>query len=182
MTLRIRELSKMPADTAELGRKLLKEDDPYRVIGDRLSDIVRDEDFATMYAETGRDAVWPSLLAMVTLFQFQEDIPDREAAEMVVKRLDWKYALHLSLDYAGFHFTDLHNFRERLIESEQEALVFPGQDRRQVVGQDSGLGLSEETGQTADRFDARYWGGAQAVAVGIGDGDAAGDTARHQGI
>jgi transposase len=124
MTLRIRELSEMPADTAELGRKLLKEDDPYRVIGDQLSDIVRDEDFATMYAETGRDAVWPSLLAMVTLFQFQENIPDREAAEMVVKRLDWKYALHLPLDYAGFHFTDSHNFRERLMENEREALVF----------------------------------------------------------
>ena len=124
MSLRMRELNEIPADTAGLGQKLLKERDPYRVIGEQLRDIVGDEDFVEMYAETGRAAVWPSLLAMVTLFQFQEDIPDREAAEMVVKRIDWKYALHLPLEYAGFHFTDLHYFRERLLKKEQEALVF----------------------------------------------------------
>ena len=30
----------------------------------------------------------------------------------------------MPLDYAGFHFTDLHNFRQRLLANEQEALVF----------------------------------------------------------
>jgi transposase len=124
MTLRVRVNTGIPADTAELGRKLLPETDPYRVIGDRLGDSVRDEDFAELYKPTGRDAVWPALLAMVTVFQFQGNIPDREAAEMVVRRVDWKYALHLPLDYPGFDFTDLHNFRDRLLENEQEALVF----------------------------------------------------------
>jgi transposase len=124
MTLRVRVNTEIPADTAELGRKVLPETDCYRVIGDRLGDIVRDEDFAELYEPTGRNAVWPSLLAMVTVFQFQEDIPDREAAEMAVRRIDWKYALHLSLGYAGFHFTDLHNFRQRLLDNEEDALVF----------------------------------------------------------
>lgn len=124
MTLRIRTNTEIPEDTATLGRKLLKANSRYRVIGDHLPEIVCDEDFADIYAPTGRNAVSPALLSMVTIFQFLEDVPDREAAEMVVIRVDWKYALHLPLDYAGFHPTDLCNFRKRLVENEQEALVF----------------------------------------------------------
>jgi len=60
----------------------------------------------------------------VTIFQFMEDLPDREAADAVVTRLDWKYALHLSLDYAGFDFTDLCHFRQRLLAHGAERLVF----------------------------------------------------------
>jgi transposase len=124
MTLRIRTNTEIPEDTATLGQKLLKENNRYRVIGDHLPDIVGDEDFTDIYAPTGRDAVSPALLSMVTIFQFLEDVPDREAAEMVVMRVDWKYALHLPLDYAGFHHTDLCYFRRRLVENEKEALVF----------------------------------------------------------
>jgi transposase len=124
MTLRVRVNTEIPPDTAELGCKLLPATDPYRVIGEQLSNIVRDEDFAGLYEPTGREAVWPAMLALVTVFQFQEDLPDREAAEMAARRIDWKYALHVPLDYLGFHFTDLHNFRQRLLDNEQEALVF----------------------------------------------------------
>ena len=111
MTLRIQTNTEVPEDTATLGRKPLGENDGYRVIGDQSLQLVRDEDLADIYAPTGRDAVSPALLSMATIFQFLEDVPDREAAEMVVMRLDWKYALHLPLDYAGFHPTDLCHFR-----------------------------------------------------------------------
>ena len=66
----------------------------------------------------------PSLLALVTIFQFLEDLPDREAARAVVVRLDWKYALHLPVEYAGFDFSCLSYFRRRLLEHEQSRLVF----------------------------------------------------------
>jgi len=61
---------------------------------------------------------------LVTVFQAQEKLPDRVAAAMVASRIDWKYALHLPLTYAGFHFTDLLAFRQRLEEHDQERLVF----------------------------------------------------------
>jgi transposase len=35
----------------------------------------------------------------VTLFQFAEVLPDRQAAEEVRGRIDWKYALALPLMY-----------------------------------------------------------------------------------
>lgn len=124
MTMRGRDLAQMPADTGMLGQKVLAANDPYRVIGDHLADLLSDEPFATMYETTGRQAVWPSLLAMVTLFQFLEKAPDREAARMVVTRLDWKYALHLPLDYLGFDFSILCDFRQRILAHGKEALIF----------------------------------------------------------
>jgi len=80
MTLRVRVNTEIPPDTAILRRKLLPATDPYRVIGEQLGDIARDEDLAELYEPTGREAVWPSMLALVTVFQFQKDLPDREAA------------------------------------------------------------------------------------------------------
>ena len=124
MTLRERDLSAMPADIAAIGQQVLGADDPYRVIGEQLADLVEDAQFAGLYEPRGRAAVSPSLLALVTLFQFLEDLPDREAARAVVVRLDWKYALHLPLGNAGFDFSCLSYFRRRLVEHEQSRLVF----------------------------------------------------------
>src|SRR5438105_13867961 len=97
----------LPADTAALAQRVLKADNRYRLIGEQLAEIVRDGEFADLYEPTGREAVSPGLLALVTLFQFLEDVPDREAAELVVARIDWKDALHLPLGYAGFHYSVL---------------------------------------------------------------------------
>lgn len=124
MTMCSRDLSRLPAETAAVGERVLANGDPYRVIGDHLADILADGAFADMYEATGRNAVWPSLLAMVTLFQFLEKVPDREAARMVVTRIDWKYALHLELDYLGFDFSILCDFRQRILEHGMEALIF----------------------------------------------------------
>jgi len=124
MTLRERDLSAMPADIATIGQQVLDEADLYRVLGEQLADIVGDGQFAALYESTGRAAVWPSLLALVTIFQFLEDLPDREAARQVAVRLDWKYALHLSVGYRGFDFSCLSYFRRRLVEHGQSRLVF----------------------------------------------------------
>lgn len=124
MTLRERDLRVMPADIAAVGQQVLDEADLYRVLGEQLADIVSDEQFAALYESTGRAAVWPSLLALVTIFQFLEDLPDREAARAVAVRLDWKYALHLPLGYAGFDFSCLSYFRRRLVEHDASRLVF----------------------------------------------------------
>lgn len=124
MTLQVWDRSALPADIAALGQQLLPVDDPYRVIGDQLADLVTDAQFAALYAPTGRAAISPALLALVTIFQFLENLPDREAATAVVVRLDWKYALHLPLGYAGFDFSCLCLFRQRLLAHEQERLLF----------------------------------------------------------
>jgi transposase len=115
----------VPDDTAQLCQALLPTTSPYRLIGDSYDVFVPfEDDFAVMYDDTGRGAVSPVLLSLVTVLQMLENVPDRMAAEYVVMRLDWKYALHLPLSYAGFHFSVLCDFRQRLMEHGKERFVF----------------------------------------------------------
>jgi transposase len=115
----------VPDDTVSIGRMILPPLNPYRQIGDRFNELFPEESaFAPLYFDTGRGAMPPLLMALVTVFQMLEKVPDRLAAEYVVSRIDWKYALHLPLAYTGFHFTDLYAFRQRLLEHDQERLLF----------------------------------------------------------
>lgn len=114
----------IPPDTAELGWRLLPENNVYRLTGDEVNKVLHVDELYKMYSVSGRGAVHPVILALVTVFQFLENVPDRVAAEWAVIRLDWKYALHVPLDYQGFHHSTLSNFRKRVIAHGQEQLVF----------------------------------------------------------
>lgn len=124
MSLKPVDRSKIPEDTAKMGEELLKEDDQYRLIGEKLKGLLTDEELAWMYSHLGGPAISPVILALVTVFQMMEKLPDRVAAKMVVVRIDWKYALHLPLNWTGFHWSNLSHFRQRLIENEAEYVVF----------------------------------------------------------
>jgi transposase len=55
--------------------------------------------------------------------QFMENYTDRQAAEAVRTRIDWKYVLSLELTDPGFDFSVLSEFRSRLLEAQQEELL-----------------------------------------------------------
>jgi len=124
MSLHPIDRSEIPEETAKLGHKLLDENNVYRLIGDRLAELVKDEDFIDMYSSIGGPALSPVILSFVLIFQMLEKLPDRLATEAVRLRIDWKYALHLPLDWTGFHFTNLGHFRERLLKHETEYRIF----------------------------------------------------------
>jgi transposase len=124
MSLQMNWNTEIPADTAQVGRAILTEDDPYRLVGDGVNDFLSLRDFIGLYSALGRGAICPIILALVTVFQFLENIPDRGAARLVVTRIDWKYALHLPLAWLGFNYSDLCNFRKRLLEHKAERLIF----------------------------------------------------------
>jgi transposase len=129
---------------------LLRANDIYRQIGDRFDELFPTEDvFAPMYSYKGKAAVSPLLLALVTVLQAIERVPDRVAARYVVTRLDWKYALHLPLGYLGFDFTDLHAFRQRLLQHGQERVLFDA-----VVARLKEMGLIKERAKV--RTDATH--------------------------
>jgi transposase len=52
-----------------------------------------------------------------------EGLSDRQAAEAVRARIDWKYALGLQLSDPGFNFSVLSEFRSRLVEGGKERLL-----------------------------------------------------------
>ncbi|WP_234392340.1 transposase [Streptomyces sp. WM6378] len=85
-------------------------------IRDRLDGLWSDEDFAEWYPRDGRPGLSPAQLATVCVLQFLLELSDRQAAEAVRCRIDFKYALAMELDDPGFHHSVLTDFRERLAE------------------------------------------------------------------
>ena len=85
-------------------------------VRDRLDGLWGDEDFAGWYPRDGRPGISPAQLATVSVLEFLLDLSDRDAAEAVRCRIDFKYALGLDLDDPGFHHSVLGDFRDRLLE------------------------------------------------------------------
>ncbi|MGW4113988.1 transposase [Actinosynnema sp. NPDC004786] len=86
-------------------------------VRDRLGGLWRDEDFVDCYSRNGRRGLSPAQLAMVSVLQFLLGLSDRDAAEAVRCRIDFKYALGLELDDPGFHHSVLGDFRDRLVRA-----------------------------------------------------------------
>jgi transposase len=91
---------------------------------DELGAIFEDEDFAHLFPRRGQPAMAPWRLALVTIMQFAEGLSDRQAADAVRARIDWKYALSLELADPGFDASVLSEFRSRLLEGGAERLLF----------------------------------------------------------
>ena len=87
----------------------------YVHLRDTLGSIYQDELFADLYPDCGQPAYAPWRLALVTVFQFMENLTDRQAADAVRSRLDWKYALSLELTDPRFDHTVLSEFRTSLV-------------------------------------------------------------------
>lgn len=88
-------------------------------VRDRLDGLWSDEDFVGWYPRDGRPGLSPAQLATVCVLQFLLDLSDRQAAEAVRCRIDFKYALAMDLDDPGFHHSVLSDFRERLTEGDR---------------------------------------------------------------
>jgi len=84
------------------------------MVRDQLGEWLADEQFAGAYGKRGKPGWPPSRLALVTVFQMAEDLTDRQAAEAVRTRIDWKYALGLDLADPGFDDSILSEFRARV--------------------------------------------------------------------
>jgi hypothetical protein len=76
--------------------------------------------------DNGRPAVNPARLLGVTLLQYMEKLPDRQAADSVVFDIRWKCALEMEVDEGGFDPTVLVRFRDRLREHGLESIGFEG--------------------------------------------------------
>ena len=116
MSLCPQSLPSVPDDTARIARAAFRRGNPYVLLRDRLGAVFADADFADLYPKRGQPAYAPWRLALVTLMQFREGLSDRQAAEAVRGRIDWKYLLALDLTDHGFDFSVLCEFRARLLQ------------------------------------------------------------------
>jgi len=123
MSLHPHVITPVPEDTARVARAAFPKGHPYLTCRDALGTIFQDEDFAALFPAWGQPGLPPWRLALVTLMQFRENLADRQAAEAVRARIDWKYLLSLELTDPGFDFSVLSEFRDRLLAGSAEALL-----------------------------------------------------------
>lgn len=114
----------IPKHTVEVARAAFPQGNAYIQMRDELGTIFKDDQFTDLYPRRGQPAEAPWRLALVTLMQFAENLTDRQAADAVRSRIDWKYALGLALTDEGFHYSVLSEFRSRLVEGEAIHLLF----------------------------------------------------------
>lgn len=87
------------------------------VIRDELGELYADAAFIAAFGVRGRPGWSPGRLMLVTVLQYAEHLTDRQAAEAVRTRIDWKYGLGLDLDDEGFDHSVLTEFRDRLVDN-----------------------------------------------------------------
>jgi transposase len=118
MSLHAQDFSVIPDETARIARATFPKGNPHMTLRDELGVIYTGHTFALLFGSSrGRPAESPDCLALVTALQFAENLTDREAADSVRGRIDWKYLLGLELTDPGFDYTLLHEFRNRLLEN-----------------------------------------------------------------
>jgi transposase len=116
MSIKPAQQYKIPELTVKVAKAAFpKGDNIYMKMRDECGVIYTDEEFADLFARRGKPAEAPGRLAQVTIMQYEEGLTDREAADAVRGRIDWKYALGLELEDDGFHYSVLSKFRQRLL-------------------------------------------------------------------
>jgi transposase len=115
MSLQPQGLCPVPEETTRVARAAFPRGSLYLRMRDELGTLYEDALFAPLFPVRGRPAEAPWRLALVTVLQYIEGLSDRQAADAVRSRLDWKYLLGLELSDAGFDFSVLSEFRARLV-------------------------------------------------------------------
>jgi transposase len=120
----VRDRTPIPSETVAVARAACPQGTRAMRLRDVLGPVFDDGRFAGWFADEGQSGVAPGLLALVCVLQAMEDLSDREAADAVRTRLDWKYALGLELTDTGFNFSVLSEFRDRMgVEDRAQELL-----------------------------------------------------------
>ena len=163
MSIRPRLGVEVPELTARVARASNPAGTTAMWVRDRLDGLWEDEDFAGWYPRDGRPGLSPAQLATVSVLQFLLDLSDRDAAEAVRCRIDFKYALGLDLDDPGFHHSVLGDFRDRLLEDGRADRLLD-----LALARLKEAGLVRERDHPAHRLHPRPGGGAGPDPAGAG--------------
>ena len=123
MSLQPQEFQAVPEETSRVARAAFPKGNLYMQMHDEMGVMYADQDFASLFPAVGQPAETPWRLALVLVMQYMENLTDRQAADAVRGRIDWKYALGLELSDPGFDYSVLSEFRDRLVEGQVEATL-----------------------------------------------------------
>ncbi len=123
MTLHAQTEFTIPEETIRVAHAAYPHGNTLMKMRDALGTIYQDQTFASLFPHNGRSVEAPWRLALITVLQFMEELPDRQAADAVRGRIDWKYLLGLDLADPGLDASVLCEFRKRLVEGSAEHLL-----------------------------------------------------------
>jgi transposase len=124
MSLQPQAVYIVPAETDRVAHAIFPKPNIVMRMYDEFGVIFNDADFTDLFPAQGQPALAPVRLALTTILQFMEGLTDRQAADAVRTRLDWKYLLCLEITDAGFDHTVLSEFRTRLLAGGAEQRLF----------------------------------------------------------
>jgi transposase len=115
-------VASLPGETAEAAKTVFNIENVYLTIGDRLEDLLKDIALMELDAVKVFHPEMLTQLALMTIFQFAEDLADRPACTALQRRMDWKYAVHLPLQQPRLNPAWLCRFRQPLIGRPEASL------------------------------------------------------------
>src|SRR4051794_18449324 len=101
MSLKPAPIQPVPETTARVARAAFRKGNPLLKLRDELGSIFADADFADLFPKLGQPGLPPWRLGLVAVLQFRENLPDRQAAEAVRARIDWKYLMSTAWERAS---------------------------------------------------------------------------------
>jgi hypothetical protein len=105
----------IPLDTAKAARAVFGQSNFYLAIGDQANRLFEGINLTDLPWQAHTKPSDIARLYLLTIFQFRETLPDHLAADAILERVDWKYALHLPLSSTGMASDLLCNFRRWLL-------------------------------------------------------------------
>ena len=149
MSLHPQPIAPVPEETARVAHAAFPKGHPYLTLRDAPGHDLPGRGLCRPVSGVGPPGLPPWRLALVTIMQFRENLADRQAAEAVRARIDWKYLLGLDLTDPGFDFSVLSEFRDRLLAGSAEELLL-----RQAAGAVPHHGAAQSAGPATHRLDA----------------------------
>ena len=117
------KINDIPVETKRVAKAAFPKGNVNIRLRDEFGVLFEDKDFSDLYPTIGQPAIAPWQLALVTLMQYLENLTDRQAANAVISRIDWKYCLGLKLEDTGFDYSVLSEFRKRLVEADAQERI-----------------------------------------------------------
>lgn len=111
------EIPTIPSEIFRLALNNFDKENFYIKVGSNLGKIISGIDLIILQNDLQTLTI-PLLLPFITFFQYYEKITDRTALESIRFRIEWKYALHLSITPPKMKDTILCEFRRFILADE----------------------------------------------------------------
>ena len=125
----------LPTDTAQAALLVFGREHPYLRLGLSLESILKELEIPVVHTNGGGflfNRLYP--YALLTAFQYWENLTDRQMSQATRTRLDMKYALHFPLNFPGIEASALCEFRRQAL-ADHQAMEILGEIIRHLTSQ-----------------------------------------------